>query len=176
MSNEQTPELVEDSQDKLQDDNHPPLRELVTALAAKVDLIAQGLPKTVDKADKPYTEISKQPSADELQERIDARAEDKLVLELRARAAYEAIFPTRTTIDTVTPVAQTLCEEVLCIDSEHGYQLRELVERAEIAAITAKREREAIQQQEDAARMATLLGEPYTKPNSDPLRAYILGE
>jgi len=163
----------------------PPLRKEVRALDKKVDGVADALARLIDRLEakeedskkKAYTEVSEKPSPEEIQDSIGERARDLVGLELRARSAYEAVFPKRKTIDNTELWGKQYCEEILgYMDSKHGYELKELVERAEISAHRAKAERETIQRAEDAQRRDALLGLPPIQPNTDPLRALILGE
>jgi hypothetical protein len=163
----------------------PPLRNEVRKLDKKVDSLVTSLAALVQKLDtqhtedakKAYTEVSEKPTPEEIQDSIADRAKDLVALELRARSAYEAVFPKRKTIDNCELWGKQYCEEVLgYTDSKHGFDLKELVERAEISAHRATAEREALASVEDSKRRQALLGLPPIQPNTDPLRAYILGE
>lgn len=169
---------AEDKQEELQLEDHPPLRDEVRALAQKVDSILAALSKTEDKDEAPlYQELSPKPDPAEIEQKISERVHDALDLEIRARCAYEAIFPSRKLHLNNKPSAKRLCEEVLSLDSQtHELSLKELVERTEVAAVTAVRERDAKEKIEDAKWRTQLLGVPFVQSNDSGFRARILNK
>lgn len=175
-------EAAEVAQDELPLVEPPPLRVDVAKLSKKVDGIAEAFSRwverqeTQDKAEPAYTELAEQPTADELKEQVERTADAALDLELRARAAYETVYPTRRTIDNRKRHGAQYCEEILGVDSNHDLQLKDLVERAEISADTVRRERAAIQKAEDSVRRSAALGIPVINTKVSPLRAKVLGE
>lgn len=179
--NEKTADAVE-QQDALPLEP-PPVREEVRALAKTVDSMREAFSELATAIkeqaakpaeEKPYKEISEQPTLEEVQDSIEDRARDLLKLELRARSAYETIFPKRQTIDTLEPFAKGYCEEILGLDSQHGYELKELVERAEIKATGIAQVREEEQKRDQKEYRSALLGKPFNQfQTSDPF-AYML--
>lgn len=159
-----------------------PLRDEVRALDAKIQGLTEKVTRFIESHDKkdepkkPYTEKVELPTADSLREATRRGIDEGVKLEWRARAAYKAIYPTRDTSEEPRCVGQELCEEILDKTGlDHGMDLKELVEKAEISAARAVAIRADEKERAEAERLAAAYGLPPQKHEIDPLEAYVLG-